>query len=62
MADLIQRKEIDYMKRINQILDVLIGCFIGVFLERVMYRFVDFKSHPNLYAYSLLRDKQVLCR
>ena len=42
--------QMDYMKRLNQILDILIGCFIGAFLGSGVSRFLDFKSHPDLYA------------
>ena len=43
-------ERMDYMKRLNQILDILIGCFIGAFLGSGVSRFLDFKSHPDLYA------------
>lgn len=43
-------ERMDYMKRLNQILYILIGCFIGAFLGSGVSRFLDFKSHPDLYA------------
>ncbi|MDC0828449.1 hypothetical protein, partial [Faecalitalea cylindroides] len=46
----LEYSRMDYMKRLNQILDILIGCFIGAFLGSGVSRFLDFKSHPDLYA------------
>lgn len=41
------------LKKINQILNIIIGSFIGVFIGHSVYVFWDFKSHPGLYvAYS----------
>lgn len=38
------------LKKLNQILNIVIGSFIGVFIGNGIYRFWDFKAHPDLYA------------
>ncbi len=38
------------MKKINAILNVVIGAFVGVFIGRSIYVYWDFKTHPDLYA------------
>lgn len=38
------------LKKFNQILNIVIGAFIGVFIGHGIYKFWDFKSHPDLYA------------
>jgi ABC-type antimicrobial peptide transport system permease subunit len=38
------------MKRLNIILNTIMGAFIGVFIGRGIYVIWDFKAHPELYA------------
>jgi ABC-type antimicrobial peptide transport system permease subunit len=38
------------MKRLNIILNTIMGAFIGVFIGRGIYVIWDFKTHPELYA------------
>ena len=38
------------MKKLNLVLNTIIGTFVGVFLENGIYVFWDFKTHPDLYA------------
>ena len=38
------------LKRINSILSIIIGSFIGVFIGHGIYVFWDYKTHPDLYA------------
>lgn len=38
------------MKRFNQILNTVIGAFIGVFIGHGAYVLWDYKAHPGLYA------------
>lgn len=38
------------MKRIHQILNILIGSSLGVFIGRSLYTWYDFKTQPILYA------------
>lgn len=38
------------MKRLNQILNIIMGAFIGVFIGNGIYKFWDFNNHPNLYT------------
>lgn len=38
------------LKRANQILNTMIGAFVGVFIGHGIYIFWDFNSHPDLYA------------
>ena len=37
-------------KKINLLLNIVIGSFIGIFIGNAIYRFLDFKMHPGLYA------------
>ncbi len=37
------------MKKINAILNTIMGCFAGVFIGNSIYTFVDYKTHPALY-------------
>lgn len=37
------------LKRLNRILNVIIGSFLGVFIGHSLYRYWDYKSHPGLY-------------
>lgn len=38
------------MKKINSILNIIIGSFIGVFIGHGIYVFWDYKTHPDLYV------------
>ena len=38
------------MKRLYQILNIFLGCSIGVFLGSCAYRYWDFKAHPDFCA------------
>lgn len=38
------------LKKINRILNIIIGSFIGVFVGHGIYVFWDYKTHPDLYA------------
>lgn len=38
------------LKRLDFILNILMGSFIGVFLGCWAYTFWDYKTHPDLYA------------
>lgn len=38
------------MKRVNQILNIIMGGFVGVFIGHSMYKYWDFHTHPGLYA------------
>ena len=38
------------MKRLNTILNTVMGAFAGVFIGYSIYTFWDFKTHPGLYA------------
>ena len=38
------------LKKINRILNIIIGSFIGVFIGHGIYVFWDYKTHPGLYA------------
>lgn len=38
------------MKRLNTILNTVIGASAGVFIGYSIYTFWDFKTHPGLYA------------
>lgn len=38
------------LKRINEIMNIVIGAAIGVFIGCGLYNFLDFKSHLELYA------------
>lgn len=37
------------LKKLNQILNIVVGSFFGVFLGHGIYVFQDYKSHPGLY-------------
>ena len=37
-------------KRINELINIIVGVSIGVFIGYGLYSFWDFKSHPELYA------------
>lgn len=38
------------LKRINEIMNIVIGAAIGVFIGCGLYKFLDFKRHPELYV------------
>ena len=38
------------LKKMNGILNIVIGSCIGVFIGHGIYVFWDFKTHPDLYA------------
>ncbi len=38
------------LKKLNLILNVIIGSVIGVFIGHGIYVFWDFKTHPDLYV------------
>lgn len=38
------------LKKINLLLNVITGAFVGVFIGHGIYVFWDFKVHPDLYA------------
>ena len=38
------------MKRLYQILGIVAGSFFGVFLGHAIFRIIDYRSHPDLYA------------
>jgi len=43
--------EVLYMlKKLNHILNIIIGSFIGVFIGHGIYVFWDYRTHPDLYA------------
>ena len=37
-------------KKINQILNIIMGSFIGVFIGSGLYKYWDFQKYPDLYA------------
>ncbi len=37
------------LKRLNQILNMIIGSFLGVFIGHSLYRFWHYKTHRGLY-------------
>lgn len=38
------------LKKINRILNIIIGTSIGVFIGHGIYIYWDYKAHPDLYA------------
>lgn len=38
------------MKKISRVLNIMTGCFIGIFAGHGFYVFFDYKNHPDLYA------------
>lgn len=38
------------LRRINQLLNIVIGSSVGVFIGRGIYEYCYFKKHPDLYA------------
>lgn len=37
-------------KKVNQILNIIIGSFIGIFIGSVLYKYWHFQKYPDLYA------------
>ena len=44
------REVFGMLKRLNQIANITIGSFIGVFIGYGIYVFWNYKTHPDLYA------------
>ena len=38
------------MKKLNNLLNIIIGAFVGVFLGHGIYVFWDYQTHPEIYA------------
>jgi len=38
------------LKKLNYILNILMGTCVGVFLGHGLYMFWDYRAHPDLYA------------
>lgn len=38
------------LKKLNRILNIVIGSFIGVFIGHGIFVYWDYKTHPDLYA------------
>ncbi|WP_418746125.1 hypothetical protein [Frisingicoccus sp.] len=38
------------LKKINGFLNIVIGSFVGVFIGFSIYKLLDYKAHPDLYA------------
>lgn len=38
------------MKKLDHILNIIIGAFVGVFLGHGLWRYWDYHKHPDLYA------------
>ena len=38
------------LERLNIILNSIIGSFIGVFIGHSIYRFIDYRNNPGVYA------------
>lgn len=38
------------MKRLNQILNIVIGANLGVFAGNALFLYFDWRAHPELYA------------
>jgi thiamine transporter ThiT len=43
-------KEYDSMKRLNEMLNIIIGSVIGAFVLRTLYYIWDFKTYSKFYA------------
>jgi len=39
------------LKKVNSFLNIIIGAFIGVFIGHGIYIFLDYKTHPEIYAF-----------
>ena len=44
------REVFGMLKKLNQITNITIGSFVGVFIGCGIYVFWDYKKHPDLYA------------
>ncbi|WP_330691979.1 hypothetical protein [uncultured Acetatifactor sp.] len=44
------REVFGMLKKLNQITNITIGSFVGVFIGCGIYVFCDYKKHPDLYA------------
>ena len=38
------------MNKLNSLLNIIMGAFIGVFIGRAIFIILDYKTHPELYA------------
>lgn len=38
------------LKKLNRLLNTIMGAFVGVFIGHGLYVYWDFKAHPDLYA------------
>lgn len=38
------------LKKLNHVLNIIVGSFVGIFLGHGIYVFWDYKTHPVLYA------------
>ncbi|MCI9139735.1 hypothetical protein D7X25_31120 [bacterium 1XD42-8] len=38
------------LKKLNHVLNIIVGSFVGIFLGHGIYVFWDYKTHPALYA------------
>lgn len=36
-------------KKINQVINIIMAAFVGVFIEHGIFLYLDYKNHPNLY-------------
>lgn len=37
------------LKRIDSLINILMGCSVGVFLGRTLFQYIDYRRYPNLY-------------
>ena len=44
------REVFGMLKKLNQITNITIGSFVGVFIGCGIYVFCDYKKHPDLYV------------
>lgn len=38
------------LKKINSFINILMGCFIGAFIGGTIFKYIDYKNHPELFA------------
>ena len=38
------------LRKINNIINILMGSFVGVTIGHGIYQYLDYKKHPDLYA------------
>ena len=50
MNIIVIREVFGMLKKLNQITNIIIGSFVGVFIGCGIYVFWDYKKHPDLYA------------